>query len=77
MADINEENMIIRKSEAMAVKKLGESIGYGNLMEWASALWRKDLKDHGLPIYGAFIPTIGEITESQELYDAMVTFIFD
>lgn len=37
--------MIIRKSEAMAVKKLGESIGYGNLMELASALWRKDLKD--------------------------------
>lgn len=68
--------MVIRESEALVVKKLGESIGYGNLMEWASALWRKDLKDHGLPIDGAFIPKIGEITESQELYDAMVTFIF-
>lgn len=69
--------MVIRESEALAVKKLGESIGYGNLMEWASALWRKDLKDHGLPVDGALIPKNGEITESQELYDAMVTFIFN
>lgn len=68
--------MIIYEREALAVKKLGEEIGYGNLMEWASALWRKDLKDNGLPVIGAFVPKIAELNKDQEVYDAMVTMIF-
>jgi hypothetical protein len=46
------------KREVLAVKALGEKIGYGNMMSIASALWQLDLKDrHNLDI-GAFIPTI-------------------
>ena len=62
--------------EAIAVKMLGEEIGYGNLMEWASALWRKQLKDKGYPTSGAFIPTISQLTPQQELYDTEVYKIF-
>lgn len=65
-----------RTYEAVAVKMLGEEIGYGNLMEWASALWRKNLKERGIPINGAFVPKIAELSPVQELYDAMVTKIF-
>lgn len=62
--------------EAKRVKMLGEEIGYGNLMEWASALWRKQLQDDGLPINGAFIPKIAEISPEQKLYDEYVQKIF-
>lgn len=65
-----------RTYEAVAVKMLGEEIGYGNLMEWASALWRKNLKERGISINGAFVPKIAELSPVQELYDAMVTKIF-
>lgn len=66
-----------RKKEAAAVKQLGEEIGYGNLMEWASALWRKDLKDKGCPINGALVPKIAELSEDQKLYDMMVKIIYE
>lgn len=68
--------MDTRTYEALAVKMLGEEIGYGNLMEWASALWRKDLKDKGYPTIGAFVPTIAELSPQQEMYDSYVTKIF-
>ena len=45
------------KEEVLAVKKLGDEIGYGNLMNIASALWRDMLKKTGTPIEGAFVPT--------------------
>lgn len=32
-----------RLSEILAVKELGEKIGYGNMMDIASALWSMDL----------------------------------
>lgn len=32
-----------RAKEILAVKKLGEKIGYGNMMDIASALWSIDL----------------------------------
>lgn len=41
--------------EMEAVNRLGESIGYGNLISWASALWRDSLRKRGLPESGAFI----------------------
>ena len=64
--------MIIRESEAMAVKKLGEAIGYGNLMEWASALWRKKLYDLGCPTEGAFVPRIDKLGYDEKIYDSWV-----
>ncbi len=52
------------QSEINAVKQLGEQIGYGHMMEIASALWRKSLKEKDYPASGAFIPTIKQwITE--------------
>lgn len=47
-----------REEEITSVYKLGEEIGYGNLMEIASALWEKDLTTRGEPAEGAFVPTI-------------------
>lgn len=43
------------------VKKLGERIGYGNMMAIATALWKKDLTDNGYPDSGAFygVPKAG------------------
>lgn len=46
------------KKEILAVQALGESIGYGNMMSIASALWGLKLEKSGAPISGAFIPTI-------------------
>ena len=46
------------KKEILAVKKLGDVIGYGNMMSIASALWCLHMKELNLPTAGAFIPTI-------------------
>ncbi len=46
------------KREVLAVKALGEAIGYGNMMSIASALWCMHLKESNIPTTGAFIPTI-------------------
>lgn len=46
------------KREVLAVKQLGDAIGYGNMMSIASALWALVLQESGAPISGAFIPTI-------------------
>lgn len=43
------------RAEMLSVKQLGECIGYGNLISWASALWRSALREQGLPESGAFI----------------------
>ena len=58
------------KRECEAVKDLGDQIGYGNMMEIASALWAKDLKDkYGFEMdEAAYYPTLrynmkpGELT---------------
>lgn len=39
------------------VEALGNRIGYGHLMNIASALWRKSLIDKAYPVMGAFYPT--------------------
>jgi len=47
-----------RTKEIEQVKQLGESIGYGNLMDIASTLWAVMLeKEYGITS-GAFIATI-------------------
>ena len=46
------------KRECEEVKRLGDQIGYGNMMTIASALWAKMLIDEGLGDGGAFYPTI-------------------
>ena len=46
------------KQEVEAVKRLGDQIGYGNMMTIASALWAKMLIDEGWTDTGAFFPTV-------------------
>lgn len=46
------------KRECEEVKRLGDQIGYGNMMTIASALWAKMLIDEGWTDSGAFFPTI-------------------
>ena len=46
------------KREVEEVKRLGDQIGYGNMMQIASALWAKMLIDEGWQDSGAFYPTI-------------------
>lgn len=55
-----------RKDEILAVKELGDKIGYGNMMQLASALWGVKLKEeHGFTS-GQFVPTIPELVAEQE-----------
>jgi hypothetical protein len=46
------------KTEIEVVKKVGEKIGYGHMMEIASALWRQKLRDSKTPETGAFIAVL-------------------
>ena len=80
MSEIEKQRI---KFDVEQVKNLGEQIGYGHMMELASALWRKSLKEKGYPISGAFIPTIGQCIEKEmseakinekKAYDAFVRF---
>lgn len=57
------------KYEALLVKELGEKIGYGNMMAFASALWRKMLKDKGYPVSGAFVPTLLLLMKQEDIDD--------
>ena len=70
--------------EVAAVQRLGDQIGYGNLMWLASALWRRKLvKDWGEGHEkGAFLPTVScllnkeglDIFQQQiEVYDKIVS----
>lgn len=54
------------KQEVNAVKFLGETIGYGNMMSIASALWCMHLKESNMPITGAFIPTVKDCMKIKE-----------
>lgn len=47
-----------RIDEIRLVKQLGEQVGYGNLMNLASALWAIDLESKDYPVTGAFVPVI-------------------
>ena len=69
------------RAEMLAVQRLGECIGYGNLISWASALWRKSLREQGFPDSGAFIGVcecsvkrdcLDRIHKQEAVYDAWV-----
>lgn len=52
--------------EIRAVHRLGEQIGYGNMMDIASALWANSLeRDYGITS-GAFIPTIAGMMKKKD-----------
>jgi hypothetical protein len=55
--------------EAQQVKVLGEQIGYGNMMALASALWRKSLKEQGISVDGAFMPTVRMAINPEWLFE--------
>lgn len=58
--------MMNEKNEMLAVKELGEKIGYGNMMSLASSLWAIDLQDKYGLIGGNFMPVnITAIKKSQ------------
>jgi Fe-S oxidoreductase len=50
-------NTLSNANAVRELKYLGDEIGYGNLMCITSALWRKTLKDSGVPAVIAFVPT--------------------
>ena len=65
----------------LAVKQLGDRIGYGNLISWASALWRNSLREQGFPDSGAFIGVcecsiksdcLDRVHKQEAVYDAWV-----
>jgi hypothetical protein len=45
-------------TEKELVKFIGEQIGYGNMMNLASKLWREDMIANGCPISGVFVPAL-------------------
>lgn len=74
--------------EVLAVKELGDKIGYGNMMEIASALWRRMLKENYGPGIenGAFVTTCLHALHGEDLeitlrsiktYDNLVNEVFN
>ena len=63
------ENTLL--AEMDAVKKLGEQIGYGNLIGWASALWREQLRNSGFPERGAFVGVCQTSVKDNRLEDVL------
>lgn len=58
-------NEYLRKQEIIAVKELGESIGYGNLMDIASALWAMKLSSDGIERI-MHVPTVEPCMKKKE-----------
>ena len=54
-----------RKSEIIEVKVLGERIGYGNMMDIASALWSMKLSDDGIERI-MHVPTVEHCMKKKE-----------
>lgn len=48
----------LRQSEAAAVRRLGDHIGYGRMMQLATQLWGDHLESIGLPRSGAFVSAL-------------------
>ena len=59
------------KTEIEVVKKVGEKIGYGHMMELASALWRQKLRDTKVPETGAFISVLSSDVKGEALERAI------
>lgn len=69
------------KRDVEAVRQLGSQMGYGHLMELASALWREDLQETLGFSSGAFVPVctysikkadVPMIEKSSNQYDKIV-----
>lgn len=60
-----ELNIHIRKQEINAVKNLGEKIGYGNLMNIASALWAMKMSADGIERI-MHVPTVEPCMKKKE-----------
>jgi hypothetical protein len=58
-----------KEKEIIAVRTLGEAIGYGQLMCLASALWRDGLQERGYPVSGAFVPALRDFIHEKEALD--------
>lgn len=54
-----------RKNEIIEVKALGERIGYGNMMDIASALWSMKLSDDGIERI-MHVPTVEPCMKKKE-----------
>lgn len=72
------EDLFIGREErdVKIVREIGDAIGFGNLMECASALWRYDLKHSGTNPDAALV-TYSKITnstcdDSVKIYDQIV-----
>ena len=72
--------------ECHEIKAVCDKYGYGNVMEWASALWRYDYMKKGYDkMLGAcFVPTCPDFIKakfkcekSHRLYDALVREILE
>ena len=48
---------MIYRTECLEIKHICDKYGYGNVMEWASALWRLEAEKKGYPKGGCFVPT--------------------
>nr|DAQ72845.1 MAG TPA: hypothetical protein [Caudoviricetes sp.] len=70
-------------SECVEIDKICKKYGYGNVMEWASALWRRDMRSKDCQEKGCFVPTCPSFIKPEyqnpkqhELYDSLVARIF-
>ena len=66
-------------SECLEIKRICEKYGYGNVMEWASALWRREFRKKGYPESGCFVPTCQSFIKKRfqnhkqhEFYDTLL-----
>nr|DAR11040.1 MAG TPA: hypothetical protein [Caudoviricetes sp.] len=65
--------------ECREIKRICDKYGHGNVMEWASALWRREARAQGFPEDGCFVPTCPPFIKRKyqnqkqhELYDGLV-----
>lgn len=73
--------MSATNNEVIAVKELGQKIGYGYLMHLAAAMWRHTLRQEGVPDTGAFVAVavdeikpefLNSIHQEVRRFDAMI-----
>jgi hypothetical protein len=55
--------------EKELVRKLGEQIGYGNMMYLASECWKESMIKQGYPTTGVFIPALPCDVREEETYN--------
>ena len=70
--------------ECREIKQICDKYGHGNVMEWASALWRRKARAQGFPEDGCFVPTCPTFIKRKyqnqkqhELYDGLVKRILE